>query len=652
MGLSSITNRVAYQGNGSSTVFAFPYYFFSQSDLAVYLFDINSSVIYPQVLNTNYTVGGSVNSQGVYPSGGNVIMNSSFPSNLDIIITRSPALVQNFVLNQNGPINSLALVQQFDYLTTLVQRLQDEVSRSVILPDGMGPINGSTFSTVLPSNISQPGVSGNQVLAINSGATGFTLVTVTPSGSSGILPVSGGGTGQGSNLTPGSVVYAATAQAMGITTVGTVGQVLTSQGAGAPTWSNAATGSSSSFTGSISLTNQVSGILPIPNGGTGLSSILPQFGIVYTASPTLMGVVPNGAVGQVLQAQGSSAPIWTTISGTGSTSLINGVVGVLPVANGGSNLSTLPTLGSVIWASSATSMGVVPPGTPGQFLQFNGSSAPSWATPPTGSSGGGITGSVSLTTQVSGILPVANGGIGVNAIIPQFGLLYASSATQVAIVPSSTSGLILQSQGSSAPKFASLNLGGGNAALIGALPITNGGTGQITASSAFNTLAPSQTGFSGFVLSTDGNNPFWTADPGSSIRAKYSANTNGTVNSSQVLNFANQVYDTNSAVTAGSSWIFTAPSAGAYHVEVFFNDSTTPLASLVFYLKKNGIPLESFGYANLTIATGVATTTVPLALNDTIGVFASTPYLYQGGTYGAATTGVAPCVITITRTGS
>ena len=48
-------------------------------------------------------------------------------------------------------------------------------------------------------------------------------------------------------------------------------------------------------------------------------------------------------------------------------------------------------------------------------------------------------------------------------------------------------------------------------AVIGSLPILNGGTGQTTATSAFNALAPSQSGQSGKFLSTDGLNTSWTS---------------------------------------------------------------------------------------------------------------------------------------------
>lgn len=49
--------------------------------------------------------------------------------------------------------------------------------------------------------------------------------------------------------------------------------------------------------------------------------------------------------------------------------------------------------------------------------------------------------------------------------------------------------------------------------LTGTIPIDNGGTGQSTANSAFNALAPSQTGNSGKYLTTDGVDTSWAANP-------------------------------------------------------------------------------------------------------------------------------------------
>ena len=49
--------------------------------------------------------------------------------------------------------------------------------------------------------------------------------------------------------------------------------------------------------------------------------------------------------------------------------------------------------------------------------------------------------------------------------------------------------------------------------LTGTIPIANGGTGQATATDAFNALAPSQTGNTGKYLTTDGTNSSWATNP-------------------------------------------------------------------------------------------------------------------------------------------
>jgi len=45
--------------------------------------------------------------------------------------------------------------------------------------------------------------------------------------------------------------------------------------------------------------------------------------------------------------------------------------------------------------------------------------------------------------------------------------------------------------------------------VTGTLPLANGGTGQTTANTAFNALAPSQSTNSGKYLTTDGTNTSW-----------------------------------------------------------------------------------------------------------------------------------------------
>lgn len=172
MGVSSTTNRLKYSGDGVSTSFSFPYYFFSISDLEVYKYDTLLGGITQLTLGVNYTISGTPNFQGIYSSGANVVLTVA-PLTTDIIsITRAPVQTQTYSLLQNGIVSSTALVQQMDYLTLLVQRLQDEVSRCVQIPDGLG----ATFSGVLPNNTALNPLS---FLQVNAGGNGVQLVQTT-----------------------------------------------------------------------------------------------------------------------------------------------------------------------------------------------------------------------------------------------------------------------------------------------------------------------------------------------------------------------------------------------------------------------------------------------------------------------------------------
>lgn len=177
MGVSSTINRVALAGNGSSQTFGFPYYFFRQSDLVVYVYDtLLGGVTGPLVLNTDYTVSGTPNAQGLYQSGANVVFSTYVPLTTDIVlIIRNPIQQQNLSILYGQTIPSAALVQQMDYLTLLIQRLQDEVSRCIQVPDG----TGVAFSGALPSDLAlDPGT----VPAVNSAGNGWTLASVAGTG--------------------------------------------------------------------------------------------------------------------------------------------------------------------------------------------------------------------------------------------------------------------------------------------------------------------------------------------------------------------------------------------------------------------------------------------------------------------------------------
>lgn len=133
--------------------------------------------------------------------------------------------------------------------------------------------------------------------------------------------------------------------------------------------------------------------------------------------------------------------------------------------------------------------------------------------------------STGATTLTAGTLPPAAGGTGATAT-PTNGQLLIGNGTNFAVASLGTGTGISTTTGSGTltidntgvTSFSAGTTGltpstgtTGAVTLAGTLAIANGGTGQTTANTAFNALAPSQTSNSGKYLTTDGTNTSWAA---------------------------------------------------------------------------------------------------------------------------------------------
>lgn len=123
-------------------------------------------------------------------------------------------------------------------------------------------------------------------------------------------------------------------------------------------------GGNLSVTGDVSLTNE----LTVPNGGTGVSSVTTG-DILYASNvDTFSKLAGAGTTGSVMLS-GVSAPSW------GKVPMNTHVSGVLPVANGGTGVSTLTT-NSVLIGNGTSAVSSVAPSTSGNVLSSNGTN---WA---------------------------------------------------------------------------------------------------------------------------------------------------------------------------------------------------------------------------------------------------------------------------------
>jgi hypothetical protein len=236
-------------------------------------------------------------------------------------------------------------------------------------------------------------------VGLSGGTTGLT-VTSSPITSSGTMTIGG--------------TLATSAGGTGIGTAPSTGQVLIGNGAGGYALNTISGTSPIQVTSSAgSITVSFSGILPVANGGTGVSTSTGSGSNVLSTSPTLVTPILGTPTSGTL----TNCTGYTTGNLSGTISLTTQVAGTLPVANGGTGVTTSTGSGSNVLSTSPT---LVTPilGTPTSGTLTNC----------TGYTAANLSGSVSLTTQVSGTLPVANGGTGTNTAFTAGSVIFAGAS--------------------------------------------------------------------------------------------------------------------------------------------------------------------------------------------------------------------------------
>jgi hypothetical protein len=193
--------------------------------------------------------------------------------------------------------NRAVTVPDADFTITgndLTQTLTNKTISSGVLTGtltaggNVGTLNDILISTGTGVQWSAPAAAG--VATITFGTTGLTPNTASTGAVSvgGTLANTNGGTGQSSAFTQYGVTYANTTTALATTSAGTTTTVLHGNASGAPTF------------GAVSLTADVSGILPAGSGGTGVANnaastltISGAFATTLTVSATTAVTLPT-----------------------------------------------------------------------------------------------------------------------------------------------------------------------------------------------------------------------------------------------------------------------------------------------------------------------------------------------------------------------
>jgi len=366
-----------------------------------------------------------------------------------------------------------------------------------------------------------------QILAI---AGAGTVTSINVSGSNGINssggPISSSGTIALSlgAITPTSIVASGTISGSNLSNTNTGDQAITIVGD--------VTAPASTGTLTTTLAN----------------SVVTNDKLANMVGPTVKGRTSGTGIPQDLSTAQVTAmlPEMVADSGTGGTK------GLVPPPTAGSAAAKKFLRADATWV--ATDLNDILPtqsGNAGKVLQTSGTTT-SWQAVGVGSvtsvsvtTANGVSGSVAtstttpaITLALGAITPTSVNSVVVSgsstptlAVTGTSSISNANTGDQTTITGNAGSATILQTaraiNGVNFDGSAAITVTAAGSTLSDTVPITKGGTGQITAQAAINALLPSQTGASGKNLQSDGTNVSFVADAGGSVTSVSVTTANG-----------------------------------------------------------------------------------------------------------------------------
>lgn len=283
--------------------------------------------------------GTALNNNRVMKSSGDAIVEAA-------AITASRALISD----ANGiPTHSSVTSTELGYVSGVTSAIQTQLDAKVA--KSTLTTKGDIYVATGSATVARQAVGSNDTLLVADSAQtngikwGQADLTASVTG---VLPIANGGTNNGSLSVSAGAAYYADGSKLVALAPGSSGQLYTSGGTGAPTWTTSA---------SIAQGGTNNGSLAVTNGG-----------VIYSDGSKLMNT-GAGSSGQILKSTGAGAPAWLT---------------TLPIANGGTNVATLGTSGGVLYydgsgvANTGLSAGG---GTTAYALTHAGTGqVPSWST--------------------------------------------------------------------------------------------------------------------------------------------------------------------------------------------------------------------------------------------------------------------------------
>jgi hypothetical protein len=204
--------------------------------------------------------------------------------------------------------------------------------------------------------------------------------------------------------------------------LGTTSTVLHGNAAGAPTF------------GAVALGSDVSGTLPLGNGGTGLTSFTAG-DLVYFASGTSFTKLGIGTAGQYLTVNsGATAPQWTTAVASGVTSFQTSMAGLTPSTATTGSVTLAGTLGPANGGTGVANNSAATVTSSGNFAYTRTLTGTTNVTFPTS---GTLLSTAAVITPAQGGTGVANNASSTLTISGAFGTTLTVSGTTAITLPTS-----------------------------------------------------------------------------------------------------------------------------------------------------------------------------------------------------------------------